>query len=96
MFPEDIVQKTLNNNTHLYLSVEEENQQYPRGNYRYILPGLRYLRQRETVTSETFFLQLNHHAVIIFYNYLWGIYQIGGVYTPWGSKAKIGLPCKIT
>ena len=90
MLPEDIVQQTLNNNTHLYLSVEEENQQYPRIHYRHIFPGLRYPRQIQTVSSEIFLIQINHQVV---QNYLWVLHNIGGVYTPWIRKAKMGLAC---
>ena len=52
---EDVVQQTLNNTTHLYLSVEEGNGQYPSIYYRYIFTGLRYPRQIETVAYNTFF-----------------------------------------
>ena len=36
MLPEDIVQQNLNNTTHFYLSVEEENKQDTSRHYIYI------------------------------------------------------------
>ena len=54
MIPEEIVQQTLNNTTHFYLSVEEDNQHDPRRHYIWKLPGLIYPRQRDTVAYETF------------------------------------------
>ena len=79
MPPQEIVKKTLNNTTPFYLSVEEENFQKPRKHYRFIFTGLRYHRQRETVSQNIFFLHLNHHVVILVQNYSWGLHQIGGV-----------------
>ena len=55
MLLEEIVQQSLNNKTHLYLSVEEENQQNPRIYYRYRCHRLRYPRQIEIVASDNFF-----------------------------------------
>ena len=92
MLPEDIVQQTLNNTTHFYLSVEGENRKDLRRHYRYRFPGLRYPRQREKVVSNTFFLYLNHHMLILVHNYLWELYQKSGVYTPWVRKVKMLLP----
>ena len=55
MLPEDILQQTLNNTTHVYLSAEEENQQDPSRHYIYTFTGLLYNRQRQTVSFDTFF-----------------------------------------
>ena len=59
MLPEYIVQQTLNNTINIYLSLEEDHIYKPRIQYRYRFPRSRYTRQRETVSSNTFFLQLN-------------------------------------
>ena len=52
MIPEDILQQTIKNINHFYVSVEEENQQDPRRHHRYILYELIHPRQRETFASE--------------------------------------------
>ena len=54
MPPEEILQQTLNNTTHFYLSVEEENQQDPSRHNIFRFSGLRYPRQIETVASDIF------------------------------------------
>ena len=55
MLPEDIVQQNLNNTTHFYLSVEEENKQDTRRHYIYICHVLIYPRKIETVASNNCF-----------------------------------------
>ena len=55
MLPEDVVHKTLNNTTHMYLTVEVENRQDPQKHYKSRFPGLRLPRQCETVALDTFF-----------------------------------------
>ena len=78
------------------MKCERIKSQDPSKNYRYRFPGLRYPRKIETVASDTFFLQLNHHVVIIVHNSLWELYQIGGFYNRWRRKIKIVLSWKIT
>eukprot|EP00957_Ditylum_brightwellii_P012773 965662-Ditylum_brightwellii.AAC.1 len=58
MLPEEVVEKTLENSTHFYLSIEAENCQDPRRHFRCRFPGLRLPRQHETVASDTFFPSL--------------------------------------
>ena len=55
MLSEEIVQQNLNNTTHFYLSVEEENKQDTRRNYIYICHGLIYPRNIEIVASNNLF-----------------------------------------
>ena len=54
IIPEEIVLQTFNITTHFYPSADEENLQDPGKNYKYIFPGLKYPRQRETVASNFF------------------------------------------
>ena len=96
MLPEEILQQTLNINSHSYLGLEEIHNQYTRKHYRYRFPRLRYPRKIETVESDTFILQKNNNVVIIVQNNSWELCQIGGMYTPRISKVKTGLPCNIT
>eukprot|EP00957_Ditylum_brightwellii_P102722 7828873-Ditylum_brightwellii.AAC.1 len=55
MLPERVVKKTLANCTNPYFNVEVENRQDPLQHCKYRFPGIRYPRQTETVTSDTFF-----------------------------------------
>ena len=55
LLPEEVIQKTLQNTTHFYLNVEDENRKDPRKHYRCRFPGLRIPRQKEIVASDTFF-----------------------------------------
>eukprot|EP00957_Ditylum_brightwellii_P043020 3259076-Ditylum_brightwellii.AAC.2 len=56
MLPDEVVEKTLENSTHFYLSIKTENRQDPRQHFCYRFPGLRLPRQHKTVASDTLFL----------------------------------------
>ena len=53
--PEDVIHKTLENTTHMYLQVKAERRQDPQKHYKSRFPGLRLPRQNESVASDTFF-----------------------------------------
>ena len=55
MQPENIVEKTLENTTQHYIRVECESRDDPRRYIRSRVPGLRCLRQKETVATDTLF-----------------------------------------
>ena len=55
MQPENIVEKTLENTTQHYMRVECESRDDPRRHIRSRAPGLRCLRQKETVATDTLF-----------------------------------------
>ena len=55
MQPENIVEKTLENTTQHYMRVECESRDDPRRHIRSRAPGLRCLRQKETVVTDTLF-----------------------------------------
>ena len=55
MQPENIVKKTLENTTQHYMRVECESRDDPRRHIRSRAPGLRCLRQKETVATDTLF-----------------------------------------
>ncbi|MGH7955023.1 MAG: reverse transcriptase domain-containing protein [Gloeomargaritales cyanobacterium] len=55
LLPEDVVNKTLENTTQFYLSVEGENREEPRRHLQSRAPGLRLPRQNELVYSDTYF-----------------------------------------
>eukprot|EP00957_Ditylum_brightwellii_P006146 464814-Ditylum_brightwellii.AAC.2 len=60
MLLEEVVKRTLESSTNFYLNVEVENCQDPKQHFKYQFPILRYIRQRESVASDTFFPQGYH------------------------------------
>ena len=55
MQPENIVEKTLENTTQHYMRLECESRDDPRRHIRSRAPGLRCLRQKETVATDSLF-----------------------------------------
>eukprot|EP00957_Ditylum_brightwellii_P082107 6243947-Ditylum_brightwellii.AAC.1 len=55
MLPEAVIEKTWENSTNFILNIEAKNREDPRKHYKYHFPELRYPRQKETVTTDTFF-----------------------------------------
>eukprot|EP00957_Ditylum_brightwellii_P068292 5184727-Ditylum_brightwellii.AAC.1 len=55
MFPEAVVENTLESSTIFHLNVEAESREDPRRHYKYCFPGLQYPKQKETVAMDMFF-----------------------------------------